>query len=376
MNTPKDPGEVLAFPRIAPASRFKREDFDTLKPGDQQWTVKGLWPRAGVCFVAGPSMSGKSFWTLDALAHVVKGEDVLGRKSKACGVLYIAAEGAAGVRNRIKALRDEKTGPLGGAFELIGQAPNLTDEDDVEDLRQAILEARDSMKSRGHRLGIVALDTLSASIPGADENAAKDMSPVLSALQALALDLDVMVLVVAHTGKDQDRGLRGWSGLMANADGLIMMAPRETDQDRLCSGTVVKVKDGMSGDRFGFELETTEIGRDEDGDPITSCLVRDTDAPAGQKAVSRRLTSKLEAVLRAVALCVEAGQVETVTGCPGVPAGTEGVRRDVLRAKLTEIGFTAGTANPDSIRKSMNRTIDDLIGREELRGTPDMVWRV
>ena len=228
MSAPKDPGGVLEFlPRTAPASRFKREDFDTLKPGDQQWTVKGLWPRAGVCFLAGPSMSGKSFWALDALARVVKGEDVLGRKSKACGVLYIAAEAPAGVRNRIKGLRDEKTGMLGGAFELIGQAPNLTDPDDVEDLHQAVVEARDSMKRRGHRLGIVAVDTLSASIPGADENTAKDMSPVLSALQRLALELDVMVLVVAHTGKDQDRGLRGWSGLMANVMALCLADPAQ-----------------------------------------------------------------------------------------------------------------------------------------------------
>ena len=373
MNTPKDPGEVLAFPRIAPASRFKREDFDTLKPGDQQWTVKGLWPRAGVCFVAGPSMSGKSFWTLDALAHVVKGEDVLGRKSKACGVLYIAAEGAAGVRNRIKVLRDEKTGPLGGAFELIGQAPNLTDPDDVEDLHQAVVEARDSMKRRGHRLGIVAVDTLSASIPGADENTAKDMSPVLSALQALALDLDVMVLVVAHTGKDQDRGLRGWSGLMANADGLIMMA---SPADGVRSGTVEKVKDGMSGDRFGFELETIEIGRDEDGDPIKSCVVRDTDAPAGQKGASRRPASTLDLVMRAVRLCVEDGHVETVVGCPGVPAGTEGVRQQAVRDKLFEIGWPAGEAKPDSIRRTMDRYILSLISDERLRGHGSLVWEV
>ena len=63
-------GEVVEFSR---RSKFTLEDFDTLQPGRLHWRVKGLWPAVGVCFVGGPSMSGKSFWTLDALAKVCRG---------------------------------------------------------------------------------------------------------------------------------------------------------------------------------------------------------------------------------------------------------------------------------------------------------------
>lgn len=362
--------DVVEFlPRLAPASRFRREFFDTLEPSEQQWTVKGLWPRAGVCFVAGPSMSGKSFWTLDAMTRVVQGEPVLGRKSKACGVLYVASEAPGGVRNRIKALR-EKTGPLGGAFEMIGQAPNLTDPDDVDDLRAMLIESKAAMERQGIRLGIVAIDTLSASIPGADENTAKDMSPILSALQSLAQDLDVVFLVVAHTGKDAERGLRGWSGLMANADGLIMLSAASEGQR---SGTVEKVKDGLAGDRFGFELDVVEIGTDEDGDQVTTCVVRDTETP-GQNRVSRKVAPKMALVLRCYHLCIEAGHFETVPAAGGVPAGTKGVPRDKLRERMTAEGFTAGTENPESIRKAMNRTIDALIENQALRANQYLVW--
>ena len=195
-------------------SRFVLEDFDTLEPGVALERVKGLWPRCGLCFVGGPSMSGKSFWTLDALARVCRGEPVLGRKSVPAGTLYIASEGAHGVRKRIKALR-EKIGGLGGAFQFIGQAPNLRSEDDLADLRETMADAQAAMRAKGLELGVVAIDTLSASIPGADENSAADMSPVLHALQGMAAELGLLVLVIAHTGKDETRGLRGWSGLLA-----------------------------------------------------------------------------------------------------------------------------------------------------------------
>ena len=50
------PGGVETFDR-RPA-RFIRENFDDLEPGISLERVKGLWPRTGVCFVGGPSMSG------------------------------------------------------------------------------------------------------------------------------------------------------------------------------------------------------------------------------------------------------------------------------------------------------------------------------
>ena len=167
--------ELIEFPTVETfdrrPARFIRENFDDLEPGVALDRVKGLWPRSGLCFVGGPSMSGKSFWALDALARICRGEDVLGRRSVQAGCLYVAAEGAAGVRKRITALRG-KIGTLDGTFQFIGQAPNLRDADDLAELREAIEQSKAELQAAGHDLGIVCLDTLSASIPGADENSA------------------------------------------------------------------------------------------------------------------------------------------------------------------------------------------------------------
>ncbi|MCA3758263.1 MAG: AAA family ATPase [Phenylobacterium sp.] len=360
-------GGVEVFDR-RPA-RFIRENFDDLEPGVSLEVVKGLWPRSGLAFVGGPSMSGKTFWTLDALARICRGEDVLGRRSVQSGVLYIAAEAPAGVRKRIKALR-EKGGPLDGAFQFIGQAPNLCDADDLAQLREAITDAQAEMLTNGFRLGVVAVDTLSAVIPGADENSAASMSPVLHALQSLAAELEVLVLVLAHPGKDAERGLRGWSGLLANADSVLML---ETPDGETRTGVVTKVKDGLAGDRFAFYLERVVLGLDDDGDEISTCVIQETDAPEarrpGRRASKAGGTGDL--ILRAFDRVLEA-RPHPIAG-PGIPAGHSGVDVGELRAMTYQIGL--GGPRPevppdtsDRERKAQERKWNDHRGKDFKRG--------
>ena len=385
--------ELIEFPAVEvfdrrPA-RFIRENFDDLEPGVSLERVKGLWPRTGVCFVGGPSMSGKSFWTLDALARVCRGEDVLGRRSVQAGCLYIAAEGAAGVRKRIKALR-AKTGPLGGAFQFIGQAPNLRDADDLAELRDVIEQSRAELQAAGHDLGIVCLDTLSASIPGADENSAADMSPVLHALQGLAAELGLLVLIIAHTGKDETRGLRGWSGLLANADGVVML---EAPDGETRTGSVLKVKDGLSGDRFAFVLERVVLGLDDDGDEISTCVIHETDAPEARRPGRRpsKAGGTGDLILSAFGRVLE--DKPRPVKAPGAPPGQSGVSVHDLR----QTAFLIGVGGPppdapsdasedergrlerkwsDQRRKDFQRGLAHLLEDKTLRQEGDLIWLV
>lgn len=156
-------------------TKFPVEYLEDLKPSSEPWLVKGAWPHQGLGFVYGPSMCGKSFLMLDIAAKVARGEPVFGRRSKACGVLYIASEDPGGVRLRLTGLHRERGGDLGRCFALIGKPPNLTDEGDIEDLTETIGDVRKSMAREGLRLGLVVVDTFSASTAGADENSGKEM---------------------------------------------------------------------------------------------------------------------------------------------------------------------------------------------------------
>lgn len=363
-------GEGQFLPRFDKPSRFRRENYDTLEVGSIQWVVKDLWPRSGVCFVAGQSMSGKSFWVLDKLGKVARGERILGRRSKKCGVVYVAAEGAQGARKRIKAIRDQ-TGPLGGAFEFIGQAPNLTDIEDIDALRAVLISARDAMHERGKRLGVVAIDTLSASIPGADENTAKDMSPVLTALQNIAVEMDLLVLFVAHTGKQADRSIRGWSGLLANADGVIMMDGKNDDDT--FTGTVTKVKDGNSGDRFAFKLEQVVLGHDEDGEEETTCRVIEADFPIRQRMGTRPKPDEA-AILSALSGCIVDRPSVSTQHPNGAPEGRQGVLRKALKIRLQEDGFRPHADKPDTVNKAINRAITGLAKQDRIGADDVCVW--
>lgn len=378
MSAADKPDNLVPFQGVetfARRSKFRLEDFNTLTPGRVMWRVKGLWPSVGLCFLGGPSMTGKTFWALDALARVCRGDQVLGRKSLAAGVVYVGAEDPNGIRLRIEGLRAE-LGPLPkDRFRFIGQAPDLTDAEDVDDLKSAILEARDAMQAQGVALGVICIDTMSAAIPGADENTAKDMSPVLSRLQALAVELGAMVLMVAHTGKDADRGLRGWSGLLANADGLIMLEDPEGNPTRV--GKVVKVKNGPAGDQFAFGLRVVTTDVDEDGDDITTCVVDDESVPISSRPTrGRRLSPKLALILRAANLCLDDGMGESVPPPEGVPHGTKGIHRDKVKARAIAEGYDDGSAKPESVRRKLNSNLTDLIGFERLRASGDYLWVV
>lgn len=324
-----------------PVSRFRVEAADAVEPSATAWLVKDLWPAVGVAFLGGPSGSGKSFLALYMAAQIAAGQPVLNRKARRAGVIYVAAEGAAGVRKRIKGMRKQR-GAFGSYFNFIGQAPNLTDPADFSDLCAALADAKRQLEERGVALGVVAIDTLSATIPGADENSAQDMSRVLADLQMLASDLGVLVLVVAHTGKDESRGLRGWSGLFANADGVIMLDDPKGEQIR--TGTIVKVKDGPAGDTFAFELEQISLGQDADGDAITTCVVHEVEA-VERRATGRRPTkagASGELIMRAY------GRVFDVkpqaVNAPGA-VGNKGVLVRDLRTQSYAIGL--GPSEPD-----------------------------
>lgn len=351
-------------------SKYRLEDFDTLQPGTLAWRVKGLWPAVGVCFVGGPSMSGKSFWVLDALAKVCRGQDVLGRKSIPAGVVYVAAEGAHGVRNRIAGLR-QRVGKLGGRLKFIAQQPDLLDPDDVADLQAFLEGARDELEAAGHGLGVVVVDTLAAAAAGADENSSSDMGPVLRSLQEMAAELGCLVLVVAHTGKDETRGLRGWSGQIGNADGIVMLTEPEGETR---SGLVLKVKDGPAGDRFAFTLERVTIGIDDDGDEITTCVVEPCDVPDAPRSGAGRKPTKAQAssdlILRAFNRVI-ADQPVTVHAVGAI--GVTGARVDDVRRLAYEIGVGPPDADlpsdaDDTERRRLTRKWQDQRKADFTRG--------
>jgi len=95
------------------------------------------------------------------------------------------------------------------------------------------------------------------------------MGEIIAALQKIQAALGGLVLIVHHLGKDLTRGPRGHSSFLAALDACIEV---RRDGDRR-AWIVAKAKDDCDGQEHPFRLEVVEVGQDEDGDAITSCVV-------------------------------------------------------------------------------------------------------
>lgn len=224
------------------------------------WLIKGVLPRAELAVLFGASGSGKSFLVFDMAAAIATGQPWRDRKVTQGRVVVIVAEGALGYRNRLAAYVRQHDGGFPG-IGIIADQPNLlADRDHLELAKQ--IEAKGGAD-------LIVIDTLAAASPGANENAGEDMGKIIAHCKQLHKATGALVLLVHHSGKDESKGARGWSGLRAAVDVEIEIGRRE--DYRLA--TITKMKDGDEGTAFAFRLLPVEVGTDEDGEPITSCVV-------------------------------------------------------------------------------------------------------
>ena len=266
------PVPTSAFiPKPRPDTRYKMKSAgDVLRSDPIKWRVKGVIPERGIAAIFGPSGSGKSFLMVDMAINIAKGADWFGYRAKSCPVTYVCLEGEAGLSVRLAAFRTKGSIPKG--IEFIDQPVNLLAANDLRDLVQAI---------RANQMGegIVIIDTLNRAVPGMDENSSVDMGHAINACKVIQQGVGGLVLLVHHSGKDATKGMRGHSSLHAALDAAIEV--KRSGDDREWS--VVKAKDGADGKAHPFMLEVVDMGEDEDGDPITSCVIRPS-AGAGVKA--------------------------------------------------------------------------------------------
>lgn len=236
-------------------------------PGD--WLIKGVIPRADVIVLFGASGSGKSFVALDLAAAIARGEDWRGHKSKKGRVLIIAAEGGGGVGKRLKAYAQHHGLDLAGMdIGVIVAAPNFLQKEEIFEVVSTI--------RAGGGVDLIIADTFAQVTPGANENAGEDMGLAMGNAKALREATGAPVLLIHHAGKDAARGARGWSGIKAAADAEIEIIKYENGGREI---RISKMKDGDDGLQWGFKLEIITVGRDADGDDITSCVAVDAEVP-------------------------------------------------------------------------------------------------
>lgn len=330
---------VVGIPVTDKPARFTFQpaaEFTSRPP--PAWIVKGVLPKAELVVLFGESGSGKSFIALDLGAAIARGVEWRGRRVRQGRVAYVAAEGAGGFRNRLVAyMTANQCGDAMGLFTVLHAAPNFLLKEDALDVSRALVTAGGA--------DVVIVDTFAQVTPGANENAAEDMGLALSHCRGIHRATGAVVLLVHHAGKDASKGARGWSGLKAAADA-------ELEVTRMPAGRMLrtsKQKDGEDGLEWGFDLEVVGIGQDEDGDPITSCVVREAELPAVQQV--GRMTRKLGRWEKHVmAVLQEMAAVQTV-----------GIERDAVLSQAVEREPRGNPEVRDTRRQHAGRALGTLL---------------
>jgi len=288
------------------------------------YLVDRMLVRDSLAVIFGPPGIGKSFLLYDIGAHVATGAWWQGRRVTAGQVLCIAAEGVGGSPQRVAAWKKANRVHEVPGFVIYPGAVNLLDADQVF----AVVEV-----CRRRQFAMVAIDTVARSMPGADENSAKDMGLLIMAADHIRSASGSCVLLVHHTGKDVTAGMRGSSSLEGAADTAIEVSGGEGGMKVACR----KQKDAGPFTPLDLSLEVVDVT--VSGVETTSCAV------AGRLRTNR------------------------------IPEGRADEAEGVLVHLMSSAGL-AGTAVRDAIedRLGVKRTtayelINMLVGRGLLRNT-------
>jgi AAA domain len=277
-------------------------------------------------------------------------------------VLYVTMEGKRRFPDRIVGIRERyQWDSVWFAFSTVSIDLRTTG----ADADRIIATAKAMMAECGVARCIIVGDTFTRMLGGGSDSKPEDVGPVLANVGRILDALpNTHVILVHHSGKDQSRGARGWSGLPCAVDAEFNI----TRDGEVRALTVTKERDSTDGDSFPFQLRQVEIGTYDDGAPITTCVVDYLDAVASR----RRLTGKPKLAYDQLARAI-ADQGQPVPTSSHTPGGALGVKLETWQDYCDRAALSTSDKT-DSRRKAFDRAFTMLRGAKIIGTWTGWVW--
>jgi hypothetical protein len=311
----------------APESRFKLIRFSDIELGiDRAYLVKGLIPKDSLTVVYGSPKCGKTFWTFDLGMHIALGREYRGHLVEYGSVVYIASEGQRGLTARAVAFQKKRMTPEDDPpFHLLATRLDLVNDVDVLGVDIA------SQLGAG-KCSAIVIDTLNRTFKGS-ESKDEDMTAYIRAADKLRERFGCAVIIIHHCGISDTRP-RGHTSLTGAVDAQIAVKRDALDQ---IVATVEWMKDGPEGEEIVSRLNVVEVGINEDGDPITSCVIEPVDARASTPKPAKKPTGAASVGLEQLKNCMADHAVD-LPASNHIPKGARGVTLFEWRGYLQKAG--------------------------------------
>jgi AAA domain len=340
--------------------RFRLIPWEGLKlRRGPNYLVKGLIPRTGLVVVWGPPKCGKSFWTFDLMMHAVLGWTYRNHRVRQGSVIYCAFEGADGFNGRAEAFRRQHQVEIVAPFFLVPATLDLFNDhrELINDIRAQVTEAP----------AAVVLDTLNRSLVGS-ESSDEDMAKYVKAADIIRVTFNCVVIIVHHCGIDVSRP-RGHTSLTGAADAQLAV---KRDEHNNVMVTVEWMKDGPEGEILRSRLELVELGQDDDGDAITSCVVEAVENQDTPRKGKREISPTARVAFRLLADAInDAGSIPSPS--PRIPPNTRTIPDNSWR-EYCYAGTISDSDKPDSKSKAFRRAVAELQAAHMIGIWRDQVW--
>lgn len=355
--------------------RFPLLAFAQIQPRlSRNYLVKGVLYRGAASLIYGDTHCGKTFLGLDLALHVALGKEWHGRRVRQAGVLYLALEGGPGIENRIAAFKllHGINGPV--PFFVVPCTVDLCN--GQADTAEIIDLCGKASQELGRSIELVVVDTVSRALAGGAENSPEGMGAFVANVDRIRAATGAHVMNLHHIAKTTmggsvGGGPRGHNSLPGAVDTMIHVEVDHATKTR--TAKIPKQRDGATGAEFTFMLEVVELGRDEDGDPVTSCVVMPTDEPVTKPKQTPRLPPAQQIALNQLQRAIAAAGELPPAG-NHIPPHTRAVNSHLWRSYCYEANVSGGSQ--DAKKKAFNRAAEALQAKNLVGTWGDWVWPI
>jgi len=261
-------------------------DIHERPAGEPRWLIEPLWGAGAVGIIGGAPKTCKTWLALEMAVAVASGRPCMGRfcvPSPGPALVFAAEDAPLQVKRRIESLARARQAEFHSLDVrlIVETALRLDRAQDLQRLRLTLAK---------HRPKLLVLDPY-VRLQRADENDARQVSSILSALRELSRTFEAAVALVHHARKNAaelpGQGLRGSGDFWAWGDSNLYVARRR-------EGLLLTVEHraAPSPAPLGLHLLVPEGARD-DGEIPVRLEVRDAPSPAQPVSLLERIDTYL-----------------------------------------------------------------------------------